>query len=469
MRSPAALLALSLLLGPLAACGGDHGPDDPGATPPATSAGRPVVVDTDLASDDLVALTFLLSSAEVDVRAITVSGTGEVRCPRGVEVALGVLAVTGVDGVPVACGRQTPLAGDHAFPTEWRDAADDAWGLALPDVEAPASTPTAVDLLARTLAPGDTTLLTLGPLTNVAEAFRAHPDLAGQVRSVVVMGGAVDVGGNAHLQSGDSATAEWNLYVDPTAADEVLGSGAPIVLVGLDASGRAPVDRAFLDLLAANTHTTAAGLVATLLAGNPQVASGEAYFWDPLAAAAVVDAGLLTTEVARIDVVTEEGTDSGRTRRDPGGSRVTVAVDTDADAFERLLVRTLDGLGSDDELVLPPEPLAEGALRYDGRTCRYEGPAEMAAGRLRLSFDSSDPGWDGAVLRLSGTRSARDVLDWIAAHPGDARWLRDTVQDATVLLRPGPNEVDVPDGEVILVCASGATAQVLAAGAIAVG
>jgi inosine-uridine nucleoside N-ribohydrolase len=356
MRGPAALLAFSLLLAPVAACGNDRGRDDPDAAPTATSAGRSVMVDTDLASDDLVALAFLLSSTEVDVRAITVSGTGEVRCPRGVEVAMGLLSITGDDEVPVACGRRTPLAGEHAFPADWRDAADDAWGLALPDVEAPTSTPSAVDLLARTLAPGETTLLTLGPLTNVAEAFRAHPDLAGQVRSIVVMGGAVDVGGNVHLEAGDSPTAEWNLYVDPTAADEVLGSGAPVVLVGLDASSRAPVDQAFLDLLAGNTHTTAAGLVATLLAGNPQVASGEAYFWDPLAAAAVLDEGLLTTEVARIDVVTEEGVDSGRTRRDADGSRVTVAVDADADAFERLLVRTLDGLGPDDELVLPSEP-----------------------------------------------------------------------------------------------------------------
>ncbi|MFA6575325.1 MAG: nucleoside hydrolase, partial [Nocardioides sp.] len=89
--------------------------------------GVPVVVDTDLALDDLVALAFLLSSTEADVRAVTVSGTGEVRCPQGLTVIRGLLALTGDDEVPVACGRSSPLAGDHAFPSEWRDLADSGW------------------------------------------------------------------------------------------------------------------------------------------------------------------------------------------------------------------------------------------------------------------------------------------------------------------------------------------------------
>ena len=95
-------------------CGGDD------ATP-ATTTGVPtaptvpVVIDTDAAIDDLVALTFLLASDDVDVRAITVSGTGEVRCPAGVGVVQELLAHTGDAGVPVACGRATPLDGAHEF------------------------------------------------------------------------------------------------------------------------------------------------------------------------------------------------------------------------------------------------------------------------------------------------------------------------------------------------------------------
>ena len=125
-RAMAACATALLLLGAAAcASGGEEG------TSPGRGAARVrVVVDTDLAADDLVALAFLLSSPGADVVAVTVSGTGEVRCPAGLAVVRGLLAATGDEKVPTACGRSSPLAGGRAFPKEWRDAADDAWGLA---------------------------------------------------------------------------------------------------------------------------------------------------------------------------------------------------------------------------------------------------------------------------------------------------------------------------------------------------
>jgi pyrimidine-specific ribonucleoside hydrolase len=235
------------------------------------------------------------------------------------------------------------LAGDHAFPVEWRDAADAAWGVELPDVEVPADLPSAADLLAETLSSGRVTLLTLGPLTNPAEAFRADPDLADRVWSVVIMGGAVDVGGNVYTEGAESPSAEWNFYVDPVAADEVIGSGAPITLVALDATNQAPITPEFVEQFQSDTETEAGEIVSGLLASNPLVGSGEAYFWDPLAAAVLVDPDLVATERTQIRVVTEQGADSGRTVRDSDGHQVKVAVDADAEEVERLLADTLDG------------------------------------------------------------------------------------------------------------------------------
>jgi purine nucleosidase len=125
----------------------------------------------------------------------------------------------------------------------------------LSKVSAQAADPSAIDLLATTLRQGGVTLLTLGPLTNVAESFRADPALAGQVTSIVVMGGALDVPGNVSGEGIEPSTAEWNMYVDPTAAAEVVASGAPIVLVGLDATSQLPITGDFLELSRANTHT----------------------------------------------------------------------------------------------------------------------------------------------------------------------------------------------------------------------
>jgi inosine-uridine nucleoside N-ribohydrolase len=297
------------------------------------------VVDTDLAADDLVALAFLLSSPHAEVRAITVSGTGEVRCPAGLEVISGLLELTDQAEIPVACGRSTPLAGDREFPREWRDASDVAWGVELPNGAPPSAGTTAVELLADTLD-RRTTLLTLGPLTNVAEAFREEPALAGRIGPVVVMGGAVGVGGNVFLEDEQSPVAEWNMYVDPTAAGEVLASGAAVTLVGLDATNQAPITSDFVEEVQENADGDAGKVVGELLAGNPLVTSGEASFWDPLAAAVVLDPSLVDTEEMQVDVVTD-GEDSGRTVEDEGGASVDVAVGADADTLEGLLLATL--------------------------------------------------------------------------------------------------------------------------------
>lgn len=411
-RIAAACATALLLLGAVACAdgGGEEG------TSPGREAGRArVVVDTDLAPDDLVALAFLLSSPDAEVVAVTVSGTGEVRCPAGLDVVRGLLAATGHEGVPTACGRSTPLAGHRSFPTPWRDAADDAWGLSLPAPQPAEPTLPAERLLARSLAPGGVTLLTLGPLTNVAVAFRADPALADAVESIVVMGGAVDVPGNAPEPG---SQAEWNMYIDPAAAEEVLASGAPVLMVGLDATRAAPVSGDLIELMGANAHTAAASLAHALLVNDPGVYAGTAYLWDPLAAAVALDPALALTRPGRIAVVTGGRPDAGATLRSSAGHPVTLAVGADATAFEDRLVRTLDGIAPGAPLASPPAPVADITIRRRGPACTDDAPAAIPAGRIRITFASDAAGWSGVVVRLDGSLSAEEVFAWVERHPG---------------------------------------------------
>src|SRR5690606_24901869 len=133
----------------------------------------PLIIDSDLALDDWMALAFLLQSPEVDVRAITVAATGEAHAGPGVKNTLRLMALTGVEGIPVASGRTTPLAGTHRFPLALRLAMDFRLGLGLPRPRTRPSGGSAVALLRRTLleAPAPCTLLALGPLTNLAQLF----------------------------------------------------------------------------------------------------------------------------------------------------------------------------------------------------------------------------------------------------------------------------------------------------------
>ncbi len=77
----------------------------------------PVIIDTDMALDDWLAILYLLNHPEVIVKAITVTGAGEAHCGPGVSNALKLISLTENNNIPVACGRETPLAGEHTLPS----------------------------------------------------------------------------------------------------------------------------------------------------------------------------------------------------------------------------------------------------------------------------------------------------------------------------------------------------------------
>ena len=307
----------------------------------------PFIVDTDMAPDDWLAILYLLGRPDMDVRAITVTGAGEAHCAPGVRHALGLAALAGQPDIPVTCGRETPLRGDHVFPTSWRERVDNLFGLSLPEnSNAPIGEP-AVDLLIRTVreSPHPVHILTLGPLTNVAEALKTESSLADNIRRITVMGGAVHVPGNVGPSSNiDNDVAEWNLYVDPHAAEIVFRSGAPITLVPLDATNHAPLTMDFYRRLKRERKTPISQFAHRVLAQVLDFIRGGAYyFWDPLAVAIATDESLATYEEKLLVVVEEEGPQCGRTAVDQAGSLIRVAVNADRSRFERLFLDTLNG------------------------------------------------------------------------------------------------------------------------------
>ncbi|MBM4429889.1 MAG: nucleoside hydrolase, partial [Chloroflexi bacterium] len=260
---------------------------------------KPVIVDTDVASDDWMAILYLLRHPGVALEAITVAGTGEAHAEPGARNALRLLSLAGRPHVPVALGRETPLRGGHAFPDSIRHAVDTMLGLPLPENPHPPSPHSAVELLTSVIenSPQKVVLLALGPLTNLAEAFLAQPSLVNRLEMIYIMGGAVDVPGNL-LEAGaevGNTFAEWNIYCDPYAAQVVFYSGAPITLVPLDATNQVPVTMDFCQRLARDRHTPEAEFVHQVMDRlKDYIATGRDYFWDPLAAAVVTDESLVT-------------------------------------------------------------------------------------------------------------------------------------------------------------------------------
>jgi hypothetical protein len=184
-----AIALAGMLLPGLAACG----------SPPTSLPATPMIVDTDMSSDDIMALTYLLERTDVSVRAITVEGTGVADGRPGAQNVLRLVRALGIRRhIAVAFGSDRPLDGTAAFPRAWRAAADRMYGLNLPQWSGTAPTATAVRLLTDTLSRSSRpiTLVTLGPLTHVALALRDQPAISGKITRIYMMAGAIRVPGN---------------------------------------------------------------------------------------------------------------------------------------------------------------------------------------------------------------------------------------------------------------------------------
>jgi inosine-uridine nucleoside N-ribohydrolase len=198
---------------------------------------RNVILDVDTSGDDLMAILFLLSQPDIEIKAITiVKGVSNV--DAGAEMVLRILSLTGHTSIPVSKGSSVPLEGKNAFPAKWQPEVDHPYGLELPPHSLGTSEMNASETISSLIKQfrGNISILALGPLTNVACALDKDPALAGFVNNIYVSDGAVFVKGaiNMEYPAIRNTVSGWNLWVDPKAAGIVFGSGAKIKLIPLD-------------------------------------------------------------------------------------------------------------------------------------------------------------------------------------------------------------------------------------------
>lgn len=188
----------------------------------------PVILDTDPGVDDAVAILMALACREFNVIGLTTTA-GNVPLARATRNALAILEHVGRPDIPVCKGAARPVRGRYAYARHVHSASGLTRRLPDPNI-APSQTP-AVSFLAQSLLdhPGEITVIALGPLTNLARLLRRRPGALRAAKRIVVMGGAVNVPGNA------SAHAEFNFFSDPTAARLVMESGIPLTLIDLAA------------------------------------------------------------------------------------------------------------------------------------------------------------------------------------------------------------------------------------------
>ena len=303
----------------------------------------PVIVDTDAGIDDLMAIAYLLAGREVELRAITVVN-GVAHVEQGARNILGLLQLGGRRDIPVFIGESRPLTGNAAFPEEWRTLSDNLPGVELPANARSPENRSAVEYLAEEfrLPPGGPSLriLALGPLTNLARALAGKGGRVRGIRSIVIMGGAISAAGNlgdGGVFKTDNKTAEWNMYIDPTAASRVFASGIPIELVPLDATNHVPVDAGFVDGFSKRAAGPLGRFVSQLFAGEREMVEKHVFYaWDPLAAVVLTHPGIASFTERCIEVRAKPPSE-GQTHVVLGQKpNARVAVDADPAAFKRL-------------------------------------------------------------------------------------------------------------------------------------
>ena len=297
-----------------------------------------VVWDMDPGIDDALALILALKSPEVRVLGITtVAGNAPVEMTGA--NALRVLECLNADSIPVAMGAANPL--DRPLEDALSYHGPDGLGnCRLPPPLTPLYPAKAGDFLARIVldAPGEVTLVATGPLTNLAYAFKLHPELPELLAGLVLMGGAYGL--TPYGKGNRTPFAEFNIWEDPEAAHIVFNSGADIFAVGLDVTmdPSACLNSQHLEQIKTG-HTPAAHLVAQLVEYEVEC-HGCCQMHDPLALATLLDASLLDFTSARVEAVTGNDWDRGVTRILPSGRShlIHVASAVDGSRFLKLFL-----------------------------------------------------------------------------------------------------------------------------------
>ena len=228
-------------------------------SPPSNSGPRPIIIDTDPGQDDAIAILAALAAPELQVLGIT-AVAGNVPLELTARNARILIELAGRPDVPVFAGCDRPLrrelvTAEHVHGKTGIDGAD------LPDPVTALQPQHAVEWMVETLlAAGEReiTLCPVGPLTNVATVLETAPEAAKHIREIVCMGGGFFGGGNT------TPTAEFNVFVDPDAAQIVLHCGAPVTMVPLDATHKALMTDTWVDQvrdLGTRTGKAAAGML----------------------------------------------------------------------------------------------------------------------------------------------------------------------------------------------------------------
>lgn len=315
------------------------------------SSTRPFIIDTDMGVDDVIAIIYMLQQPNIVVKGITIECDGNAHCQPALANLLGLLQLLHRSDIPVALGDEKPLSENpHHYPADILQSCDTLSNASLKKpvrIFQPKKTAQQlwIDLLTHY---SSMNILALGPLTTPAQVFERAPQLKKQIHRIYLMGGAVNVPGNIHLVdlANPNQVAEWNIYMDPKAAQMVFHSNVPLTLVPLDVTNQVLIDESFFHQLKMRAHTPSALFLVDLFSRNHEMLlHKDWFFWDPMAAVIAVESKKYMNEkihVMQLSVKLYPEDQSGGVYLDlKQGGTIDVVTQINSEKFKRVL---LDGV-----------------------------------------------------------------------------------------------------------------------------
>jgi pyrimidine-specific ribonucleoside hydrolase len=273
----------------------------------------PVIIDCDTGVDDAVALICALASDRLDIRAITTVAGNQTLDKTSVNT-LNLVDFLG-SRVRVSKGADKPLNRELVTAARVHGSCG-LGGVELPQSRQDFYHKNAVETIAEEAlaAKGQLEIIAVGPLTNIAQAILAYPSLKRSIKRITLMGGSID-GGN------HTPAAEFNIYVDPEAAQVVMNSGIPIVMVGLEVTEKAYLTREeIMGLRLWHAKDEKNSVIKALLENMLEICIMFGYkgavMHDPLALCHVLDESLIKTKAMNIQVETQGEITRGKTVAD---------------------------------------------------------------------------------------------------------------------------------------------------------
>lgn len=305
-----------------------------------------IIIDTDPGVDDALTFLLALASAEIHLEALTTT-QGNVTVEKATRNALSVLELAHSSHIPVAQGSSLPLV----QPLRASALVHGKSGIGNSNLPQPKNEPLAAHaidfLIEKTLAkPGEISILPIGPLTNIALAIRKEPRFAMSVKELVIMGGAIQEGGNV------TPLAEFNIFVDPHAAHIVFHSGIPITLIPLDATHKCILKQSHIERLGRIKSPITRFIseaVEDYMKFSLERGHAGCALHDPLTLATVIAPDLLTLREYFVDVDISGGVSMGNTFADflnisKRPANMKVAMDVRGDAFIELFLQRMESL-----------------------------------------------------------------------------------------------------------------------------